>query len=412
MSAEITVSELQQAADQCVKCAVCLPHCPTYALSPEETESPRGRITLLQGIVHDRLTPTPEVHRHLENCLSCGRCEAICPAQVPYTRLLDGTRYLMNDRADLRPPPASIRRRLAAWLLTSPASLKLLAASARLANRIRLQRLVGHTTPGRWLNWLPAPVAAGNSVRSVQSDLVDAWLFTGCLPHAFEPDIVRSARYAAAQFGISLRPVPPGLCCGALYQHMGNTDRSAELTRRNLASLSGDGKPVASLLSGCTRGLRDGLSQSTDDAAPAVSARLSDLFELFSSSGITPARRDTAGKAGLYAPCSLDKTETATLLRVLDSVSNVKTTVLGKAHGCCGAAGNHMIEKPELADQLASPIVESIIDHKLTHVLTPNLGCAWHLRANLARRGHTAIVEHPVQWLARQLPPAETGRSG
>ena len=45
-------------ADKCVKCALCLPHCPTYRESLDEGESPRGRIALMQGFATGALDIT------------------------------------------------------------------------------------------------------------------------------------------------------------------------------------------------------------------------------------------------------------------------------------------------------------------------------------------------------------------
>src|SRR5579859_3655762 len=108
-------------ADKCVKCALCLPHCPTYRVTLDEGESPRGRIALMQGLATGALDATPRLAAHLDHCLACRACEAVCPAEVPYGRLIDSARQVLTSRGRGEPLGA----RAFASLMSQPALQRL-----------------------------------------------------------------------------------------------------------------------------------------------------------------------------------------------------------------------------------------------------------------------------------------------
>ena len=83
-------------ADRCVKCGLCLPQCPTYSLTSNENESPRGRIALIQGWLTGQLSATNTLTNHLDQCLLCRRCERVCPSQVPYGEIMDQSKALLS----------------------------------------------------------------------------------------------------------------------------------------------------------------------------------------------------------------------------------------------------------------------------------------------------------------------------
>src|SRR3546814_20824056 len=66
-------------ADLCVKCGLCLPHCPTYQETRNEADSPRGRIMLMQGLASGMIGHSDSLQSHLDGCLSCRSCERVCP---------------------------------------------------------------------------------------------------------------------------------------------------------------------------------------------------------------------------------------------------------------------------------------------------------------------------------------------
>jgi glycolate oxidase iron-sulfur subunit len=117
-------------ADRCVKCALCLPHCPTYRDSLDENESPRGRIALMQAAAREELAVDTRLAGHLNRCLGCRNCEPVCPADVPYGRLLDAGRAILQDTRRI-----PRRDRWAAAIMARPRLLGLLAALGRIEPR-------------------------------------------------------------------------------------------------------------------------------------------------------------------------------------------------------------------------------------------------------------------------------------
>ena len=104
-------------ADQCVKCGLCLPVCPTYQRTRSEAESPRGRITIARSL-RDGIAPDASAQAHLDSCLACGACETACPSRVPYVELLVEVRALIGSHRR-----ESLLRRAARAMLERPRTL-------------------------------------------------------------------------------------------------------------------------------------------------------------------------------------------------------------------------------------------------------------------------------------------------
>src|SRR3954451_3089880 len=66
----------------CIRCGLCLTSCPTYVLSLQEAEGPRGRVGMARALAEKHIEITPDLLQHEANCLVCAACSAVCPAGV------------------------------------------------------------------------------------------------------------------------------------------------------------------------------------------------------------------------------------------------------------------------------------------------------------------------------------------
>src|SRR2546428_1114660 len=120
-----------EGVNQCVHCGLCLAYCPTFSELGTEMDSPRGRIHMIKSLAAGRIALSDSVVEHLSLCLDCRACETVCPAGVPYGRLIEAAKAEIERQRPGRPLRRLLRRLSLRLLLEHPALLRLAAASLR-----------------------------------------------------------------------------------------------------------------------------------------------------------------------------------------------------------------------------------------------------------------------------------------
>src|SRR5882724_13612482 len=72
----------------CIHCGLCLEACPTYVITGDENDGPRGRLYLMRAVGEGRLAnDSQSFKRNLDRCLGCRPVEKFFPVAVDYTNL-------------------------------------------------------------------------------------------------------------------------------------------------------------------------------------------------------------------------------------------------------------------------------------------------------------------------------------
>lgn len=403
----VTPDTLLQDTDLCVKCGLCLPHCPTYGLAGNEAVSPRGRIALMQGLASGELLMTPAAEHNLDTCLGCRACEAVCPAQVPYGRMIDATRTHM---AGHKPARLRMHRAMGAVLTRKPLrnTLAWLLWLGSAVGLVRLGRgLFGGTQLGRLASLLPPLTRPGVRAASAGTPRGRVGLFTGCVSSVTETQALRDTVDVLKRFGYSVDVPTKQACCGALASHNGMPQQADTLAQANLAAFDTDLDAIVGTASGCTANLVEYGEQLGSEPARAFARRAQNIEQFLADADWPADLRwdDSPMTVAVHTPCSLRNVlgDARASIRLLQRLPGVTVIELDGNTRCCGAAGSYFVTQPKTADALLQPKLDAALASKADVIASSNVGCAMHIGGGLRRLAESTGVVHPISLLAQRL---------
>jgi glycolate dehydrogenase iron-sulfur subunit len=396
-----------EALDPCVHCGFCLPACPTYLATGDESDSPRGRILLMRALERGELPATdPALQEHLGHCLGCRGCEPVCPAGVGYGRGLEAARERLaaaNGIPRLARGILGVFRRNARWrpVFTLARWFRATGIPAALAGNSRvgfgMGMLAASGAAGQWGSGaaerqLPPPSAPPPLRPS-------AALFRGCVMDTLFRHVHDATRRTLLANGYRVVEVSGQSCCGALHDHAGDRASAHQLLAANAAAFAGKADYLVVNSAGCGAWLRAGLALPLGPSAPLP---VRDITELLAEAGPrvgAPLPLEVA----YDPPCHLEHAQGVrdAPLAVLSAIPGLRLQRLPGAERCCGSAGIFSMLHPEMA--------RAVLDDKLATIAaatprprliaTGNPGCLMQIGAGLRAKRLDIGVVHPVELL-------------
>lgn len=399
---------------QCVRCGLCLQHCPTYVETRLETESPRGRLYLIRAISDGVIEPTPNALGHLDSCLQCRNCEAVCPSGVPYGRIMEHAR---SDAVERGAAPLSWRLRalFLRQVVARPGRLRLLAAALRASQSVGLLS-IARRLPVVGTAASLAPLMRGRAfaetgliARPEGEERARVALLSGCIMPLAYGNVHRSTARVLARNGCAVSAPAAQGCCGALHAHNGDLKTARELARRNIdAFLEEAPDAVVVNSAGCAAAMKEYGDLLADDPeyrerARRLSALVRDVHEYLVD---LPFAAPTAAldlSVTYQDSCHLAHAQRISEAprRVLSAIPGLRLVEMETPDRCCGAAGVYSFTQAAMSMRLLD---EKMIDAQSTGadvIATANPGCLAQLEAGVRRCGSLARVSHVVELLDR-----------
>jgi len=356
----------------CVHCGFCLATCPTYQLTGNELDSPRGRIYLIKSLLEQNQVSQKSL-QHLDSCLSCRACETTCPSGVEFAELVDIGRELVEHT---RPIWQKIMRHSVRSLLTTPSLFNIVA-----------------------------PLFRQSTIKSevIETDAKSrrVLLLTGCVQPSLSPNTNHVTKNVLSKLGYAVTETPQQQCCGAINQHTSAQDAALVQVKQNIDQweklLASGIESIISTASGCGVMVKDYPKLfASDDSyyqkAVTVASKTKDIAEFLLEQDLS-ALSPQKTKISYHAPCSLQHGQKQpNLVEGLLERLGYDLSPVVDSHLCCGSAGTYSLFQPAMAKQLRTNKLSHLNESQPELIVTSNIGCQMHLA-----KGTATPVKHWIE---------------
>ncbi|MDH5392688.1 MAG: (Fe-S)-binding protein [Gammaproteobacteria bacterium] len=382
------------AADQCVMCGMCQPHCPTYRTEQTETESPRGRLSVILGLAQSQLQADSSIITHLNHCTGCGACEAMCPSRVPFMQLIDNCKQLL--------PRKNLVLNVILQLVRQPGRygiLRSLLKNRQLGYLLRLCRLL----PGdskylqKTIQLSPGKLPLADFYAASGDTQGNVGLFIGCITQLFDKTTLQDSLLLLTRSGYNVHILRQQVCCGALHQHNGDIDTARLLLKQNQQLFESAAlDAVIFTATGCGAQL----------ASHLKSINAVDIMQFIRQSALLTKLelQPLTAKVLVHEPCSQrNQLKLPAITDLICQIPGLTINNMIENQFCCGGGGINMLTVANSANKLRTHKLTDIESRLPDTVVTTNYGCALHLASGTQSLDLNKEIEfcHPVSLLVR-----------
>jgi len=408
----------------CIKCGLCIAHCPVYKELLVEEATPRGKVQLARHLSEGNLELSNDVKEaFFSTCLLCGSCVANCPSGVHGDHLFSGVRWRAVQRYGIDWKKKMMFQLLASkWKMSTSAWFgkwaRKMFGGPWIESKLNAGALNVERIPA--FNEKPFSETVPEVVKPESETRGRVLYFHGCATNYLYGDIGQAVVDVLKKMGVEVIIPKDQSCCGLPIFMSGDRETSLQCIRDTLKIFAREdvdavivdcatcGAALKNEYAHLLKDLRELGEQVTDGeikAAELLSAKMQDVTVFIDAHKEWLPKLDGNGKkirVTYHDPCHLVKGQkiSAQPRNVLKAIPGVEYVELPGASDCCGGGGSFQVEHAEISRKITKRKVDSIRETGAQVLTTCCPGC------NLTISNHLdpAIrVLHPVQLLQEAL---------
>ncbi len=420
------MKELEEQLVVCMRCGMCQSVCPLYEQTGREADVARGKLALLDGLMHEMFKDPQGVYERLNKCLLCGSCAANCPSGVSVLEIFMKARVILTEFMGLPPAKKLILRGMLAhpgvfdqmteWgakfqkIFTKPVNDTVGTSCARIMSPLigdRHFKLLAEKPFHRIIPSLDTkPGKSG----------IRAAFYVGCLLDKIFPHIARDVVEVLRYHEVGIYMPEKQACCGIPAVSSGDMKTFGSLLRHNLELFAPDRFDyLLTACATCTSTIKevwpvmaDRMGEEGMRQVEKIAEKTMDINAFLVSVLGVRGDAEIADKAECityHDPCHLKKSlgvtaEPRTLLR---SNPKYRFKEMLASDWCCGMGGSFNLQYYDISSRIGQKKRDSIVATGCSAVATGCPACMLQISDMLSQPGDRIAVRHPVEIYAESL---------
>ena len=377
--------------DNCAMCGMCLNHCPTYKINNNESESPRGRISIIHGLNDSLLEPSESALKHINSCTLCMACETVCPAKVDFYTLMTDARnkYFKNQKMIFK-----IKTVLISFLLTKNYIKRFITLVISTLNKESLRKI--NKKLFRFMDYTQTQ----NKYIKINYDTHgNIGIFTGCASNVFQSDVANNCVKILRKNNINSEIIKNIECCGSLNYNSGRIEKGIKQNKAAMKEFSKNKyKKIIGYASGCSTFINKNKKNTVYQDATSY------VLEVLANNKNNNFKI-TNKNICIHMPCTTKSAEIdfSKLMIVLKKIPGLKVSTFEDSY-CCGAGAQNLVHNNKNSMDIINPKIEFIKSNNIDLLLTYNVGCSLNFINSINLENIKKVqVMHPITFLNSNL---------